>query len=114
MENFLNKLHKKPDHHKKMFALLSSATITLFIFGIWSLANFGISDQSIVATNSDSSDQVNTSSEVSPIQSIRMSLASSFEALKSSFGELKNSVKSIDLESEYLDMRDGALETYGE
>lgn len=105
MGKYLNELYRKPDHHKKRFALLSSATITLFIFGIWSLATFGISDTKTVA---------NANAEVGPFQSLRMNLASSFGALKNSFGELKTGVEAIDLEAEYEDMRDGALETYGE
>ena len=107
MGKYLNELYKKPDHHKKRFALLSSLTITLFIFGIWSLATFGISDTKIVAN-------ANVNEEVGPFQSLRMNLASSFDALKSSFGELKTGVEAIDLEAEYTDMRDEALETYGE
>ena len=89
MDRYLAKLHKKPDHHKKRFALLASGTITLFIFGVWSLATFGvsgISEKVVVEKN-----------EVSPFESLRMSLGSSFEALKNSFKELET----------------GALEIYG-
>ena len=105
MGKYLNELYKKPDHHKRRFALLSSATITLLIFGVWSLATFGISDTKTIAKANE---------EVGPFQSLRMNLASSFNALKSSLGELKTGVEAIDLEAEYTDMRDGALETYGE
>src|SRR3989344_5865914 len=41
MRQYLSTLHKQPPHHKKRFALLASSTITLFIFGVWSLVTFG-------------------------------------------------------------------------
>jgi hypothetical protein len=96
MDRFLAKLHKKPDHHKKRFAFLASGTVTLFIFGVWSLATFGISDvkkEVVVEKN-----------EVGPLRSLRTNLASSLEAFRNSFGGLK---------TEYMEMRDNALEVYG-
>ena len=87
MDRYLAKLHKKPDHHKKRFALLASSTITLFIFGVWSLTTFGV--------NSISREVVVEKSEVSPLQSLRTSLASSFEALKNSFEEMRNNALEV-------------------
>lgn len=86
MENFLERLHKKPDHHKKRFALLASSTITLFIFALWSLATFGINRESVITK---------TETEVGPLESFRSSLASSFEALRSSLEDLKNGTLEI-------------------
>jgi len=103
MRKYLAQLYKKPDHHKKQFALLASGTVTLFIFGVWSLTTFGINTRIIVET-----------SEVSPFQSLGSSLAASFEAFKSNWGELKSSLKAVDFEAEYQEMRDGALDIYGE
>ena len=80
MRKYLAELHKKPDHHKRQFALLASGTITLFIFGIWSIATFGINTKIIAETEN----------EVSPFQSLRMSMAASFEALRGNFGELRS------------------------
>ena len=113
MNKYLAELHKKPDHHKKQFALLASGTITLFIFGVWSLATFGInreviakSDGGIVAASKVAE------SEVGPFQSFRSNLASSLDAIKSNFGELKRSFESVNFETEYKEMRDGALNIY--
>ena len=103
MRRYLAKLQKKPDHHKKQFALLASTTITLFIFGIWSLATFGVNTRIIAEEN-----------EVSPFQSLGTNLASSLEALKGSFGVLKSGLKTVDFETKYQEMRDGALDIYGE
>ena len=103
MRRYLAKLQKKPDHHKKQFALLASTTITLFIFGIWSLATFGVNTRIVTEEN-----------EVSPFQSLGTNLASSLEALKGSFGALKSGLKTVDFETKYQEMRDGALDIYGE
>lgn len=111
MRKYLAELHKKPDEHKKRFALLVSGAVTLFIFGIWSLTIFGTSGEKIA--ENDSVFQKG-SEEVSPLQSIRMNLGTSLEAIKGIFGGLKNNLDSVDLETGYKDMRDGALNTYGQ
>ena len=103
MKRYLATLHRQPGHHKKRFALLASSTITLFIFGVWSLATFGIGEEVITEAKS----------EVSPFQSLRMSLAASLEALRENFGELKAGFKAVDFEAEYREMRNGALDIYG-
>ena len=102
MKRYLSTLHRQPDRHKKRFALLVSGTVTLFIFGIWSLATFGINTRTIVEAKN----------EVSPFQSLRMSLAASLEALKNNFGELKRGLETVDFEAQYQEMRDGALDVY--
>ena len=112
MDRYLAKLHSKPEYQKKRFALLASGTVTLFIFGVWSITTFGISN--IGGGNTYTASGVEESSEVSPFESLRMNLAASFEALRNSFGELKSGIESVDLEVEYKDMRDGALDVYGQ
>lgn len=103
MRKYLSTLHRQSPHHKKRFALLASSTITLFIFGIWSLATFGV-DKNIVSE---------VSNEVGPFQSLRLNLASSIVALRDSFEELKSGFQSVDFEAGYQEMRDRALDTYG-
>lgn len=115
MRKYLTKLHSKPDHHKRRFAFLASSTVTLFIFGVWSLSTFGI-DGGKVAEN-DNALAVSSgteSSEIGPLESFRMNVAASLEALRYSFGELKSGFESVDFETEYKNMRDGALDTYGQ
>lgn len=106
MRRYLSTLHKQSPHHRKRFALLASSTVTLLIFGVWSLATFGmgnISERTIVQEN-----------EISPFQSLRMNLATSLEALQNSFEELKAGLKAINFEAEYKEMRNGALDIYGQ
>ena len=104
MRKYLAELHKKPDHQKRHFALLVSGTITLFIFGVWSMITFGINTGVMAEAEN----------EVSPFQSVRSSLASSLEAVKSNFGELNSGLRAVDFEARYREMRDGALNIYGQ
>ena len=111
MRKYLTELHKKSDRHKKRFAFLASGTITLFIFGVWSLAVFSPKADQPLSGGENNRLSV---SEVSPFQSIRMNLAASLEAIGDSFGELKAGLETMDFEAEYREMRDGALDTYGQ
>ncbi|MBI2673731.1 MAG: hypothetical protein HYX23_00400 [Candidatus Zambryskibacteria bacterium] len=114
MDKYLAKLHKKPDRHKKQFALLASGTITLFIFGIWSLATFGTSN-GIMAKDAGAHDASKiTENEISPLQSFRSNLASSLEAIKSNFEELQSAFQEVDFQKEYQEMKEGALKFYGQ
>ncbi|MDO8569185.1 MAG: hypothetical protein Q7R89_00105 [bacterium] len=114
MRKYLAELHKKSDHHKKQFAFLASGTITLFIFGVWSLSTFGMNEEVIVKGDGLSTGSKVAESEVSPFQSFRSNLASSLEALRNNFDELKRGFKTINLETEYTEMRNGALNIYGQ
>lgn len=111
MKKYLNNLYNKPDHHKKRFALLASGTITLIIFGFWSLTVFPQTAQEQIAQETTESVAVK---EVSPFESIGMNLASSLEALKNSLEELKNGIGSVDIEAEYEKLRESSLNTYGQ
>ncbi len=114
MKRYFAELHQKPDHHKKRFALLASGSVTLFIFGVWSLATFGMSGGEIIGSSHSPTPPVTVENEVSPFQSLRMSLASAMEALQGSFQELKSGLEAVDFEAEYTEMRDSTLNLYGQ
>lgn len=114
MDKFLARLHKKPDHHKRRFAFMTSATITLLIFGVWSLATYGVGGVNIGGKGEDPILAETTKSEVGPMDSLRESLATGFEALRSSFNELKSSLGPTNFSTRYEEMRDQSLEIYGE
>ena len=123
MERYLEKLQNKPAHHKKRFALLTSGAITLFIFGVWSLATFGMNGIGInkeIFTRKDDvpTPSVRVENEVSPLGSLYKSLVASVATLLDSFGELKTSLETglerVDLEAEYKKVEMGTLEIYGE
>lgn len=107
MRRYLSELRKKPDHHKRNFAFFVSGAATLLIFGVWSAVNFG-GDREIATSN----DEKPIAGEVSPLESMRMNLGSSIEAIRSGFGGIKQGVEDINLQLEYEEMRDEALESY--
>jgi len=95
MENFLSNLREKPARHRKRFAFLAAATITLFIFGFWSLTNFGTGG--VLASRDEESEDV----AVSPFESVRLDMASGLAAVKASFNELMSAFGSLGTEEEY-------------
>ena len=102
MKKYLLTLHRQPDQHKKRFALTVSSIVTLFIFGVWSLVTFGVHPEIVAQKN-----------EASPLDSLRTSVASSFEALTNSLEALTKNLGSVNFEAGYKDMRDKAIDTYG-
>jgi hypothetical protein len=113
MRKYLAELHKKPVHHRKRFAFMASSTITLFILGVWSFSTFGINSGRIADSGSESAISVRTENEeVGPLKSLRMNMAAGIEAIRHSFGELKSSLGDVNFETEYKNMRDGALDIY--
>lgn len=108
MKKYISSLHTKSPAHKKRFALLVSGSITLIIFGIWSFVKFSdLSNPNTVADTNLSQD----SAEITPINSLTSGIANSLEAIKSTFSDLKNNVQSVNLQSQYDNMKKEALPT---
>ena len=113
MSSYLSTIHLRSHAHKKGFAFGVSAGITLSIFTIWSLVTFSSlknNDSAVVAKNVD---QQNTTEEIPPLNTLKSGVASSFQALKDQFGNLKGSVKAVDLNNEYQTMRNDAVNQNG-
>ena len=98
MRKYLANLHQKPEAHKKRFAFVTSACVTLIIFAIWGAVNFGPAQ----AANQPMANQ--NFKEVSPVESLGSSMASTLEALGEAWQELKNGFGGVEFKSE----------TYGE
>lgn len=110
MKRYLSELHKKPDHHKKHFALLLALTITLIIFSFWSLVSFGVGGTLASRLNHENTPKV--ANEVGPLQSFYSNIASSVSGLKSGVSELKDGFKVI-IPSGTEELPENALELYG-
>jgi len=110
MRRYIATLHKKPEHHKKRFALLVSGGFTLFVFAIWTLVMFG-SDGTLAKNNAP---VLRAHREVSPIESMWENLSSSIEGLREAFGGLKDSSGTLEIEDDYLEMRNNVLNVYGQ
>lgn len=108
MRKYLATLHKKPESHRRRFALLASSTITLFIFSIWSLVNFGLPENRQIAQQ-----EMRNVEEVSPFDSLRAGVGAAVQSLRGGFGEVKQGLEQVDFGSEYELMRGRAFETYG-
>ena len=105
MRKYLATLHKRPDHHKKNFAMGVSGGVTLSIFAVWMVVNFGATPPAVA--------QQASVHEVGPFESLGQSLGSTWGALKESFGELTESLGGVDVKSGYEDLKDKTLEEYG-
>jgi hypothetical protein len=110
MRHYLATLHKRPHHHQKRFALITSGTFTLLIFGIWAMVNFppSMADQPVVA---ESQKEV---SEANPFGSLTRGMAASFESLKESFQGLKGGLQMIDFQDKFQELKENTLNNYGE
>lgn len=107
MRKYLATLHKRPHHHKKRFALLTSASFTLLIFSIWALVNFGVDKESAVQANSAAV------GEASPFGSLWRGLGASIEALRGNVSDLKTGLEVVDFEASYKEMKSNSLNTNG-
>ena len=108
-------MREKPDHHKKRFALMASASMTMAIFGVWSLVNFG--QGGVLSQNTAPADQrvAVSENEVSPLESMQMNLASAFSALMATFGELKDGLTFGNSDvSEVREVKNNTFEIYGQ
>lgn len=74
MRHYLATLHKRPDHHKKRFALVVSGSFTLLIFAIWILVNFGGPEPTPASANK-------SIEESSPIVSLMRGFGTGLQAL---------------------------------
>lgn len=110
MRKYLATLHKRPEHHKKRFALLVSGVFTLFIFSIWTLVTFG--EGGVLAREKGEKEEA--SAEVGPFESFKNNVATSVEGIFGNFGKLKDGLETVDIESDYTEMRNNVLEVYGQ
>ena len=113
MKQYLRTIHQRSPAHKKRFALAVSGCVTLTIFGVWSFVVFGNKNPILaenpnpsVAVVSVSADNSNVSS---PFDDISSGIAGVFEAIKNQFGQVKQSVNSIDVQNKYEEVRNQAL-----
>ena len=104
MENYLEQLRKKPDHHKKYFALGVSSCFTAIMFLIWSFAHFG-GNTPVVAENVPNP----STKEVSPFENIGNSIANAWSAMRGRLNETGNSIEKVDLDNKYQEIRNDAL-----
>jgi hypothetical protein len=118
MRTYLSTIHQRSEAHKKRFALVVSGGVTMIIFSIWTLVNFGhggVLAQNDQQPTTDNRQQDKTS-EVSPLESIGASVSESFNSLKRAWSDLKTGMDELgdfDLNESYEEMKDRTINTYG-
>jgi len=86
MRTYLATIHQKSPEHKRLFALIVSSSITLIIFGIWSLVTFGRTSQTVADAPTDAG---NLKAPI-PLEDIKSGLANSFEAVRGQINSLQD------------------------
>lgn len=97
MRTYLSTIHQKSPEHKRLFALIVSSSITLIIFGIWSLVTFG-RDSQIVA---DVPKDAGTLKAPIPLEDIKSGLANSFEAVRGQINSLQDNNNTAETNTTY-------------
>lgn len=101
MRRYLSTIHERSESHKRHFALAVSSGVTLSIFGVWALVNFGTGDAQQAAV-------VTATKEVSPFASLKKDVSEAVGSLTSGVQ------RSVDLQEGYADMKADVLNTYGQ
>ncbi len=96
MYQYISGLRKKPDHHKRRFALLASGAVTGMIFIAWLSVLLPQNANQIIAEDRRASDGV------TPISSLKKSVAQVVTATRELFTE---TTSTLDFESEYNKMK---------
>ncbi len=97
MSKYLSTIHQKSPQHKKLFALVISGSVTLIIFGIWSLVTFNRGSQIIV----DAPKDAGTLKAPIPLEDIKSGLANSFEAVRGQINSLQDNSGTADTNTTY-------------
>ena len=81
MKKYFQSLHTKSHKHKKRFALLASASITLAIFAVWSAVHFGFKEESVKVTTGPVNLAAVSQAELSTLENILSDIKTSWRAL---------------------------------
>ena len=111
MRKYLSSLKHRSDSHKKHFALAVSSGVTLSIFSLWALANFGAGGP--LAGEAQPA-AVARANEVSPLDSLKKGMSEGFQGISDTLQSIKEGVSdSIDFEADYTEMKTNVLNIYG-
>jgi len=95
MYQYISELRKKPDHHKRRFALAAAGAITGMIFIAWVSVLLPQNTKRVIAEDS-------SSGGITPISSLKNSAAQVVTATRELFS---NTTANLDFESEYNKMK---------
>ncbi len=104
MDEYLENLRRKPHHHRKFFALGVSSCFTAIIFLIWVFVKFGGAATVVAEQVPDREVEA-----VSPFENIGSGLSAAWSSVAGQFGNAKNEIDTIELQSKYESARNDAL-----
>lgn len=98
MFDLIEKISKKPEHKRRIFAVSFSLGITLIIFAVWLSVILPTSVREEMATESSTESSAESNSSwtdniVTPLGAFGRNTAQAFEALKGQLGSIKDSMK---------------------
>ena len=100
MFHLLDKVRRKSEPERKMYAALITTALTVLIFGVWLsvVTTKGISDPTEKVENEKEAGREEFASENSPINSIKENAANLYEDFKVMMGEIKKTTEDIQQE----------------
>lgn len=102
MYQYIENLRKKPDHHKKKVALLAAGVVTGAMFIAWASVIFPSNTQAILAS-AETANQSAVEQSPSPFESLKASVGSAIESIKSLF---QNKADTFNFGDQYSKMKD--------
>ena len=97
MDEFIAKLQKKPEHHRRHITFATSAGITALVFMLWVTVVAPRSIKNEVLAEAPKS-QVDVES---PIGTIKQSTAAVYDGIKKMFMKSNDSISNINIDAEY-------------
>jgi predicted PurR-regulated permease PerM len=101
MEEYINHLKTKPEHHRRRIALGASTAITALVFVLWASVTVPQTTQ-VVAQASETK---TTQKGESPIATLKTSAAQAYEGMRQVWNSNTSSVTQVNLEKEYSNIK---------
>jgi len=101
MDEYINHLKTKPEHHRRRIALGASTAITALVFVLWASVTIPQTTQ-VVAQASETK---NASKGESPIATLKTSAAQAYEGMRQVWNANTSSVTQVNLEDAYTDIK---------
>lgn len=98
MDEFISKLQKKPEHHRRHITFATSAGITALVFMLWVTVVAPRSIQNEVVAEAPTKSRTDVES---PIGTIKQSTAAVYDGIKKIFIKSNDSISNINIDTEY-------------
>ncbi len=100
MDEFIRKIQKKPEHHRRHITFGVSATATTLIFILWVTVVMPRNINSEIVAKAETERRAPTNVET-PLGTIKQSAASAYVGIKNIFLKGNDSIQNINIDKEY-------------